>query len=131
MSRNWNGSEYGEPALREKAMTIQQALADEVRGHTKLWVVFWIYGVLVSHVFFGTILYFYRQVETPVLATMLIGFLAYSALIMRAVWVNAFNADNELYSHIARALTVVWSLNAVMVSVFLFLGRLGTVTVPI
>lgn len=112
-------------------MTIQQALADEVRGHTKLWVVFWIYGVLVSHVFFGTILYFYRQVETPVLATMLIGFLAYSALIMRAVWVNAFNADNELYSHIARALTVVWSLNAVMVSVFLFLGRLGTVTVPI
>lgn len=112
-------------------MNIQQVLADDVRGQTRLWVVFWVYGVLTSQVFFAAILYFYKQWQTPMLAAVLIGFLAYTAWIMRAVWVNAFNVDKELYSHIARALTVVWSLNSVMVSGFLFLGHLHAVTVPI
>jgi len=112
-------------------MTIQQALADDVRGHTRLWVVFWIYGVLASHLFFGAIVYFFRQIETPVLAAMLIGFLVYTAWIMRAVWVNAFNVRKEIHGHIARALTVAWSLNAVLVSGFLLLAHLGVVVVPI
>jgi uncharacterized membrane protein YqhA len=106
-------------------------LSDDVRGHTRLWVVFWIYGVLASHLLFGSILYFFRQIETPVLAAVLAGFLAYTALIMRAVWVNAFNVEKETYSHLARSLTVAWALNAVLVSVFLFLGHLGKVTLPI
>lgn len=112
-------------------MTIQQALSDDVRGHTRLWLVFWIYGVLVSHLLFGGILYFYRQLETSLLAVFLAGFVAYTAWIMRAVWVNAFNVDNEAYGHIARALTVAWAINAVLVSVFLFLGYLGVVALRI
>lgn len=112
-------------------MSIQEALSDDVRGNTRLWVVFWIYGVLVSHLLFGAILYLNRQVETLMLAVMLAGFVAYTAWIMRAVWVNAMNVDNEVYGHIARALTVAWSLNAVLVSVFLFLGHLETVELPI
>lgn len=110
---------------------ISQAASDEPRGRTRLWVVFWIYGVLVSHLFFGAILYFYRQLGTPLLALLLAVFLVYTAWIMRAVWVNAFNVEKDTYSHIARALTVVWSINAVLVSGFLLLGHLGAVTLPI
>ncbi len=112
-------------------MGIQEALSDDVRGNTRLWLVFWIYGVLVSHLLFGAILYLNGQVETLVLALMLAGFVAYTAWIMRAVWVNAMNVDNEVYGHIARALTVAWSLNAVLVSGFLFLSHLGAVALPL
>lgn len=108
-----------------------QTLTDEPRGRTRLWVVFWIYGVLVSHMAFGAILLAYRQVGTPMLALLLAGFVAYTAWIMRAVWVNAFNVDKEIYGHMARALTVAWAINAVLVSGFLLLGHLGAVTLPI
>jgi uncharacterized membrane protein YqhA len=111
-------------------MTTQE-LPIEPRDHTPLWVVFWIYGVLISHLIFGAILYFYRQLESPILAALLIGFLAYTAWIMRAVWVNAFNVQREIHGHIARALTVAWAINAVLMSLFLFLGHLGAVTLPI
>lgn len=112
-------------------MTIQEALSDDVRGNTPLWVVFWIYGVLISHLFFGAIVLLNGQVETLMLGVMLAGFVAYTAWIMRTVWVNAFNVEKEVYGHIARALTVAWSLNAVLVSVFLLLGHLGAVALPI
>lgn len=108
-----------------------QSLSIEPRGRSPLWMVFWIYGVLASHLFFGAILTFYRQVGTPLLALLLAGFVAYTAWIMRAVWVNAFNVQKEIYGHIARALTVAWAINAVLVSGFLFLGHLGAVTLPI
>lgn len=108
-----------------------QALPIEPRGHSRLWVVFWIYGVLASQMLFGAILYFYRDVGTPLLAVLLAGFVAYTAWIMRAVWVNAFNVQKEIYGHIARALTVAWALNAGLVSGFLFLGHLGAVVLPI
>ena len=111
-------------------MTLKQALADEIRGHTRLWVVFWVYGVLVSQLSFGGIVYFYRQLPTPALAAALLAFLVYTAWIMRAVWVNAFNVDKEVYGHVARFLTVAWSLNAVMVCAFLFLGHLGAISLP-
>ncbi len=107
-----------------------QSLPVEPRGRSRLWVVFWIYGVLVSHVLFGAIVYFYRQVGTPTLALMLGGFVLYTAWIMRTIWVDALNVRNETWGYIARWLTVAWALNAVFVSVFLFLGHLGKVTLP-
>lgn len=110
-------------------MTLQ-ATSTEPRGRTRLWIVFWIYGVLASHLFFGAILYFYRQIGTPLLAVLLAGFIAYTAWIMRTVWVDAFNVRKEIYTYIARALTVAWALNAVLVSVFLFLGHLGKMRLP-
>lgn len=57
-------------------MTIQPMFAADVRGHTRLGKVFWIYGVLSSHLQFGAILYFYRRMETPILTVVLIGFVA-------------------------------------------------------
>lgn len=108
-----------------------QAPSIEPRGRSRLWVVFWIYGVLTSHLFFGAILYFYRQIGTPLLAVLLAGFVAYTAWIMRTVWVNAFNVQKEIHGHIARALTVAWAINAVLVSGFLLLGHVGAMTLPI
>ena len=107
-----------------------QVMTDEPRGHTPLWVAFWLYGVLASHVLFGAILYLYRQVSTAALAAMLLGFLLYTAWIMRTVWLNAFNVRNETYGHIARYLTVAWSLNAILISGFLLLGHIGKLNVP-
>ncbi len=114
-------------------MTLQDLLSDDVRGHTRLWVVFWIYGALLSHLFFGTILYFhfYRQTGTPLMVVMLAGFVAYTAWIMRAVWINAYNVEKAIHGQIARYLTVAWALNAVLVSIFLLLGHLGAVAMPI
>lgn len=61
----------------------------------------------------------------------LAAFVAYTAWIMRAVWVNAFNAEKETYGHIARALNVAWAINSVLVSGFLLLGRMGAVQLSI
>lgn len=112
-------------------MATQMRSSTEPCGRSRLWVVFWIYGVLVSHLLFGAILYFYRQIGTPLLAVLLAGFVAYTAWIMRMVWINAFNVEKEIYGHIARALTVAWALNAVLVSGFLFLGHVDRITLPI
>lgn len=103
----------------------------EPRGRTRLWIVFWIYGVLVSHVLFGAIIYFYRKVDATTLAVMLAVFLLYTAWIMRTIWVDALNVKNDTWGYLARWLTVAWALNAVMVSLFLFLGHLGKVILPI
>jgi hypothetical protein len=94
-------------------------------------VVFWVYGVIASHAMFGLILALYPRVDSFALAALLLGFLLYTAWIMRAVWINAFNVEREVLGHVARALTVAWSLNAVLVSTFLLLGRLGAVSVPL
>lgn len=107
-----------------------QSLPFEPRGRTRLWVAFWIYGVLFSHVLFGAILYFYRQVGTLFLTLMLGGFVLYTAWIMRKIWVNALNVRSEMWGYLARWLTVAWALNAVLVSFFLFLGHLGKIDLP-
>lgn len=108
-----------------------KSLSPEKLGDTPLWIAFWIYGVLVSHVYFGAILYFYRTIGTPALGALLAGFVLYTAWIMRSVWVNAFNVGNETYGYLSRYLTVAWAFNSVLVSGFLFLGHLGMVSVPI
>ena len=113
----------------EKPMNTQ-SIPLEPRGRTRLWVAFWIYGVLVSHLFFGAILYFYREISTPMLAVLFLAFLLYTAWIMRTIWVNAYNAENEVWTHLARWLTVAWALNAVLISAFLFLSRWGNVPLP-
>ena len=105
-------------------------LSPDTVGNKSLWSVFWIYGVLVSQVFFGAILYSYRTLETPLLGLLLAGFVVYTAWIMRSVWVNASNVVTEIYGQMARYLTVAWALNAVLVSIFLFLGRLGAISLP-
>ncbi|GIX34611.1 MAG: hypothetical protein KatS3mg126_0390 [Lysobacteraceae bacterium] len=101
------------------------------QGNRPLWVVFWLWGVLASHLLFGLVLAAYRYVATPTFGLMLIGFLAYTVWILTAVWRNASNVRNPVYGQIARFLTVAWALNAVLVSGFLFLGHIGTVDAPL
>ena len=103
----------------------------EPRGRTPLWVVFWLYGVIASHLFFGAIIYSYREASTPVVGLLLAGFLVYTAWIMHTIWVNALNVRNEFWGYLARWMTVAWALNAVMVSLFLLLGHMGKVILPI
>ena len=105
-------------------MNLQTALLDpDAHGNSPLWRVFWLEGVLASHVLFAGIVLSYATVGTPVLAAMLVGFLLYTAWIMRRVWINAGNAANPAYGEGARYLTVAWALNAVLVSVFMALAH--------
>lgn len=105
-------------------MTLHSALLDpDTHGTTPLWRVFWLEGVLTSHVFFATIVLSYAHVATPLLAAMLLAFLLYTAWIMRRVWVNAGNTAKPAYGELARYMTVVWALNAVLVSVFMGLAH--------
>lgn len=112
-------------------MNLQTALLDpDARGGQPLWRVFWIEGVLLSQLLFGLILFLRTRVGSAAFGLLLTGFVLYTAWIMRLVWINAPNTRNENYTYIARALTVAWALNAVLVSLFLFLGHLGHIDLP-
>ena len=47
------------------------------QGARPLWVVFWLWGVLVSHILFGLILYSFHRVDSPVFGLMLVLFLIF------------------------------------------------------
>lgn len=108
---------------------LQQILNEP--GSTPLWVVFWLYGVVVSHVLFGLIMIAFNTVDTPLFGLMLLSFVAYTACVLNAVWRNAQNVGEPMYGQIARYLTVAWSINAVLVSGFLFLSHLNAVVSPL
>ena len=111
-------------------MNVPAFFDDRYPGHTRLWIVFWIHGVLFSHVLFGGILLLYPRVGTPAFAAALVGFMVYTALITRSIWRNAFNVSDEIRGHIARRLTVAWALNAVLVSGFLLIGHFQGAALP-
>ena len=48
-------------------------------GTTRLQVVFWLYGVLASHIAFGLILIAYAHVSSAALALLLIAFMVYTS----------------------------------------------------
>ena len=73
---------------------------------------------------FGGILLFYQQLDSVTLALLLTAFIGYTAWVLNAVWRNAGNVREPIYGEIARFLTVAWSINAVLVSLFLLLAHL-------
>lgn len=93
-------------------------------GVAPLWQVFWLQGVLLSQVLFGGILLLYQHIDNLSLAMLLLGFIAYTAWVLNAVWRNAGNVREPIYGEIARFLTVAWSINAVLISLFLLIGHL-------
>lgn len=93
-------------------------------GSSPLWKVFWLQGVLLSHLLFGGILLFYQQLDSVTLALLLTAFIGYTAWVLNAVWRNAGNVREPIYGEIARFLTVAWSINAVLVSLFMLLAHL-------
>ena len=104
-------------------MSLQALLSPDTRGRTPLWVVFWIFGVAVSQVLFGIILHVQAQQHLRLLWLLLAVFVAYTLLIVRAVWINADNVRNPRWGEIARMLTVAWAINALLVSAFLAINR--------
>lgn len=96
-------------------------------GSRPLWQVFWLQGVLLSHLLFGAILLCYQRLDTALLALLLLGFVAYTAWVLNAVWRNASNVRTPIYGEVARFLTVAWSVNAVLVSIFLLLSHMQPV----
>lgn len=99
-------------------------LSPDTHGGLPLWKAFWIFGVLLSQLLFGLVFYVYLTVGHPMLGVLLLGFLLYTAGIMRLVWVNADNVKDPRWSDIARYLTVAWALNSVLVCGFMFLDKL-------
>ncbi len=111
--------------------TLATFFSPDAKGHTRLWVAFWIYGVLLSHLLFGGIVMVYAQVDSTTLGLLLAAFLVYTAWIMRTIWVDADNTESPLYSGMARYMTVAWAINAVLVSGFMFLAHLAGEPLPL
>ena len=89
---------------------LQAYFDDRVPGHQRLWRVFWLEGVLASHVLF---------------LAAVAAFLGYTAWIMRRIWLNAPNVERPELGTMARVLTIGWTINAVTVCTFLVLAKLG------
>lgn len=96
---------------------------DSVPGHRRLSHVFWIDGVLVSHVLFFGLLAVYTYLSAPAFLAGAAIFLAYTAWIMRSIWLNAGNVERSDWGSMARVLTIGWTINSVTVCGFLALAR--------
>ena len=91
------------------------------RGQGPLWKAYWLYGVLGSNVLAG-ILLLLMQRSAPAggwFQLVLLVLVAYTVWIVISVWRCAFNVENPVYGHMARALTVTWAINALLVLGFL------------
>ena len=98
---------------------------DSVPGRRRLSTVFWRDGVLVSHVLFLGLLLAYGTASAIAFVFYTVLFLAYTAWIMRSIWLNAGNVVRPEWGAMARVLTIGWAINAVLVCSFLTLARLG------
>jgi hypothetical protein len=100
------------------------------RGEGPLWKVYWLYGVLGSNVLALILLLLVRADAVATLWFQIVWLLlaAYTVWIVVSVWRCAFNVENPMYGHMARALTVAWAINALMVLGFLELEFLQAVT---
>ena len=101
------------------------------QGSTALWVVFWLYGVVLSNVLFGLILVAFNKVAPSLFGLMLLGFVAYTACMLNAVWRNADNVSDPLYGQIARFLTVAWSITRCVEAIWLTISATRTKRVTV
>ena len=104
---------------------LQAYFDDRVPGHQRLWRVFWLEGVLASHVLFLALLAAYQYGTSMLLVAAVAAFLGYTAWIMRRIWLNAPNVERAELGTMARVLTIGWTINAVTVCTFLVLAKLG------
>ena len=91
------------------------------RGQGPLWKVYWLYGVLGSNVLALMLLFLMQRSAVPSgwFQLVLVLLVAYTVWIVISVWRCAFNVANPVYGHMARALTVAWAINAILVLGFL------------
>lgn len=107
-------------------MTIAtDSFSPNFHGRTPLWRVFWIYGVLFSHLYFGSILYLFNRVGPALMFALLWGFILYTLVIMRVIWINTLNTKQEVFTFAARYLTVIWMINSFVVTSYLYMTYFG------
>lgn len=94
-------------------------LARYWHGFGPLWRIYWLYGVLGSAVLAAVLAIALMTSATAVQQIMLPVLLAYTVWIVVAVWRCAPNTGKELYTHLARGLTIAWAINAAMLIGFL------------
>jgi hypothetical protein len=100
------------------------------RGKGPLWKAYWLYGVLGSNVLALTL---FLLIERSALGSVwfqivLLLLAAYTVWIVVSVWRCAFNVEKLMYGHMAKALTVAWAINALLVLGFLELQLLQDVS---
>lgn len=88
-------------------------------GFGPLWRIYWLYGVLGSAVLAAVLAAALLTDAAVVQQIMLAVLVAYTVWIVVAVWRCAPNTRTELYTHLARGLTIAWAINALMVIGFL------------
>lgn len=85
-----------------------------------LWKVFWLQGVIPSNLLWAAVLWMMARGLSPRgVGALLLLVLAYTAWIVPSVWSAAPNTPNPRYSVLARALTVAWAINTVLLVFFL------------
>ncbi|MGH6943204.1 MAG: hypothetical protein ACREH6_03145 [Geminicoccaceae bacterium] len=91
------------------------------RGQGPLWKVYWLYGVIGSNVLALILVLLMERGALGTVWFQIVWLLlsAYTVWIVVSVWRCAFNVENPLYGHMARALTVAWAINALLVLGFL------------
>ena len=100
------------------------------RGRGPLWKAYWLYGVLGSNVLALILLVLLQRgaIDSAWFQIVLLLLAAYTVWIVVSVWRCAFNVEKAMYGHMARALTVAWAINALMVLGFLELQFLQAVS---
>lgn len=85
-----------------------------------LWKAFWIYGVLLSNLLWGVVVWMMVRGGMPdVVRGLLLVLLVYTVWVIALVWGAAPNTEDARYGVLARALTVVWAINTVLLVFFL------------
>jgi hypothetical protein len=91
------------------------------RGRGPLWKAYWLYGVFGSVVLALVLLFLMQRgaIDSVWFQLVLLLLAAYTVWIVVSVWRCAFNVENPMYGHMARALTVAWAINVLMLLGFL------------
>ncbi len=90
-----------------------------------LWRVFWLYGVIPSNLAWAAVLWMMSAgAHLELVRGLLLALLLFTAWIVRAVWLAAPNVGDRRYGLVARALTVAWGINTVLLVFFLELQLL-------
>jgi hypothetical protein len=100
------------------------------RGHGPLSKVYWLYGVLGSNVLALILLVLMQRgtIDSAWFQIVLLLLAAYTVWIVVSVWRCASNVEKPLYGQMARALTVAWAINTLMVLGFLELEFLQAIS---
>ena len=107
------------------SQAVKKFFDDSVQGGHLLTRVFWLEGVLVSQGLFLCLLGVYQYSSPLVLVMSVVVFMAYTAWILRRIWLNAANVQHAEWGQMARVLTVGWAINSATVCLFLTLAKLG------